>query len=410
MNLFGWLSKHCTGEQTFVRNVQAGVLLENFFIAAVAAVLFIRLYLYLSHKYIVYHIPIAGHIIVGDLHIAHMLWGGLLMLAGLLMLLTFLGRSGQGLAAIIGGIGFGTFIDELGKFITLSNDYFYQPSVALIYITFIVLFIGIRAIQRPQKLSTQAALVNTLEYAKQGALHDYSPEDRSYALSLLEQCDPLDPMLEPLRRAIERMDASPGRRPHFLQRFRKLLRKAYAWLIRRWWFTGALVLLFVINSISDLYQSVTGLTWLNLIIGVVVVAALGTALISIAQNGRYTYRRVIIAVGLILIIVLVVGGIVLHMQERPVFVIDWVQILSPTVSGVLVMLGIVSIWRSRLLAYRIFHYAVLISILITQVFAFYEEQMTAVIGLFLHVLILMGLRFMIGQEESKLALRAVQIR
>jgi hypothetical protein len=41
-------------------------------------------------------------------------------------------------AAIVGGVGF--FIDELGKFITEDNNYFYNPAAALIYLIFIGLF------------------------------------------------------------------------------------------------------------------------------------------------------------------------------------------------------------------------------------------------------------------------------
>ena len=65
-----------------------------------------------------------------------MLWGGLFMLLAMLLLFTMLGRASQRFAAILGGVGFGTFIDELGKFITSDNDYHYQPTIGLIYIVF----------------------------------------------------------------------------------------------------------------------------------------------------------------------------------------------------------------------------------------------------------------------------------
>ena len=58
----------------------------------------------------------------GGLHVAHMLWGGLLLVVGALSLLLFVGRRALTLSAIAAGVGVGLFIDEVGKFITESND------------------------------------------------------------------------------------------------------------------------------------------------------------------------------------------------------------------------------------------------------------------------------------------------
>ena len=62
------------------------------------------------------------------LHIAHLLWGGLFLFIGALTMLIFANRWVYRLGAILTGIGVGLFIDEVGKFITRTNDYFYPPA------------------------------------------------------------------------------------------------------------------------------------------------------------------------------------------------------------------------------------------------------------------------------------------
>src|SRR5574341_1028791 len=64
----------------------------------------------------------------GTLHIAHVLWGGLLLFVAMLLPLLLANRSTYMLSAIVGGIGVGLFIDEVGKFITKTNDYFYPAA------------------------------------------------------------------------------------------------------------------------------------------------------------------------------------------------------------------------------------------------------------------------------------------
>ncbi len=132
-----------------VRDVEIGELQDTFLVSAVTMILIIRLQLWLTNY------PQLGG---GELHIAHLLWGGLLMLIALILLLSYLGRSIRTPAAVIGGVGFGFFIDELGKFITSDNDYFYKPSTAIIYLVFIAIYLATRAMQRRRGYSQREYL------------------------------------------------------------------------------------------------------------------------------------------------------------------------------------------------------------------------------------------------------------
>lgn len=87
----------------------------------------------------------------GDLHIAHALWGGALLFIGGLLPLVWTGKRVHDIAAGVVGIGMGLFIDEVGKFITTRNDYFYPAAAPIIYSTFLlatVLFLWVRRRRR----------------------------------------------------------------------------------------------------------------------------------------------------------------------------------------------------------------------------------------------------------------------
>ena len=77
--------------------------------------------------------------------------------------------------------------------------------------------------------------------------------------------------------------------------------------------------------------------------------------------------------------------------------------MASLVVGVLVVVGIVVLRHSRLEAYRWFLRATLVSIFVGQVFAFYLEQLEALVGLTVSVLFWVTLRYTIHEEEDMIA-------
>jgi hypothetical protein len=73
----------------------------------------------------------------GELHIAHALWGGLFLFIAALLPLLYANRWVYLAGAILAGLGVGLFIDEIGKFITQSNNYFYPLAAPIVYAFFL---------------------------------------------------------------------------------------------------------------------------------------------------------------------------------------------------------------------------------------------------------------------------------
>ena len=74
----------------------------------------------------------------GELHIAHVLWGGLILFIATLIPLLFANRWAYTLSAVLSGVGVGLFIDEVGKFITQNNNYFYPAAAPIVYGVFLL--------------------------------------------------------------------------------------------------------------------------------------------------------------------------------------------------------------------------------------------------------------------------------
>lgn len=326
----------------FVRNLDALYYLEVFIVCAVASVLVIRLFLHLT-----------GYPQIGNstLHIAHMLWGGLLMLIAIIMLFSFIGKRVELWAAVLGGIGFGTFIDEVGKFVTSDNDYFFKPSISIMYIVFILIILSLHMIRSGWTFSRKEYLVNALKGLEEVALQDLDQEEKDRVIKYLEKSDPENPLTKSVRDLLYGSKLVPSSEPGFYTKLKTSFRNFYQKVISYKYFRVALVIFFI------------GLGW--------------DSILNIQILDRVSQKTLNLTF------------------------IDKAQIFSSLLSGVFVLLGVYYIRTSRLISYQMFERSVLVSILLTYVFIFYKEQFAALVGLLINILILIALRLMIKGEQIK---------
>ncbi|MFT4039773.1 MAG: hypothetical protein QM692_16450 [Thermomicrobiales bacterium] len=325
------------------RSVFAPMLLEHFFVSAVVAVLLIRAYLEVTG-----YPQIGG----GGLHIAHMLFGGFMMMAAVVLMLTYLGRRARIIAAILGGAGFGTFIDELGKFITSDNDYFFQPTIALIYIIFVLLFLLGERLVRQVSATPQERLAQALDVTTDAVIEQFPTTQQQLALSLLEEADPHSPLTVALRRALKKIGAQPDPPPNMAERVIARISNAYSWLTQKRWFLKFVLLI----SGIGIFFSLVGLV------------------ISVAVDPSITEVQVATS--------RVAGPL----------------LLANLIAGALLIIGLLAFRRSVASALDWFRRAALASLLMVQPLSFYNEQLTAIVGLGLNLLLLSALEFAIAHE------------
>jgi hypothetical protein len=339
-----------------IRDFLADEYLDLFLVTAVAAVLLIRLFLQLTGF---------PQLESDSLHVAHMLWGGLLMLIAMIVMLSFVGRSGHKIAAVIGGAGFGTFIDEVGKFVTKDNDYFFQPAVSIIYIVFILTYILIRWIHAGRPRTQLEYLVNALQDIQQIAVGDLDRAERERALSYLERSDSTIPLVDALRRMLNDSDVVAPSRPDWFTRIKKATLSHYHNLASKRWFARFVVLFFVGQLTVQIVHVFVVLmfhkSWLEVLSR--------RSLESLGDEGTQITAFEASAIGFSLL------------------------------ATVFVAIGTLQIKRSAVNAYRNFQRSILVTLFLIQPLMFYRDQWSALIGLAFDVVVFLALRFMIEREQ-----------
>lgn len=136
--------------------------------------------------------PRLGH---GEIHIAHVLWGGLALFVAAILPLIFIHRRVFMLSALLSGVGIGLFIDEVGKFITTTNDYFYPAAAPIIYAFFlglVLLYIRLKKLEKPDPRTRLYQILEDFSEILDGDLEVEEQKDLEIRISrvIQEAADP----------------------------------------------------------------------------------------------------------------------------------------------------------------------------------------------------------------------------
>ncbi len=296
----------------------------------------------------------------GGLHIAHLLYGGIFMLIAIWCSLIYLNRWGRSAAAIIGGIGFGFFIDELGKFITEDNDYFFKPAAALIYLVFVAMFLAIREISRRQKLSPESALANAMSFLPSTITGEFRRDEYEVTTALLDRADQSDPRVSQMREQFEQATIASTKPPSRLTLLFERAHARIAALTKRPRFGAVVTTIVIVWGVLSLL----GLMEIHLEFG----------------EGATKDLKTDVNTDLLAIC----------------------SAISTFISGVLVVTG--AYWMRKddhQKAYRYFMRALLVSIFVTRVFAFVESQFGAVFGLAGDLILYAAIGELASQDQQK---------
>lgn len=332
----------------FYRNINARDHLELFLVSAVSSLLAVRFYLFLTGY------PQVGS---GSLHIAHVLFGGLFMLSAIVIVVSFLGRRIQRIAALLGGVGFGIFIDELGKFVTRDNNYFFRPTIGIIYAIFISLYLLFNFLSKTSKLSSIEYQLNAMMQLEEAVREDLDPHEKQRIKQLLAKADQASVITQQLLRLVAEVDTVPSPVPRLIRQIINRLDRAYVRFWRRRNSNQLIGALFIAEAIFFL---------------LIVLANIFNNFDTIHEflKGNSTYGH----------------GLVLGQLASSILVTGYA------------LLGAYRLRSSRAEAFEQFRRATLVNLFLTEFFIFSRIQFGAIPGFIVNLVLLLALRYALHQE------------
>ena len=180
-------------------------------------------------------LKLTGYAQIGNdtIHIAHVLWGGIGLFAGSLILLVVANRWALTVGAVLSGGGAGLFIDEVGKFITQSNNYFTPAAAPIIYGLFLATVLVYLQVRRPRAKDTRGEMYKALEQMPGVIDREMSRHDLNILQHRLEclQASAEDPGVRVL--ATSMLDYLLAERPHIVEPKPGPVQR-WSGLVRRW--------------------------------------------------------------------------------------------------------------------------------------------------------------------------------
>jgi hypothetical protein len=285
------------------------------------------------------------------------------MLVSLSILLAFVVQSARRVAAVLGGIGLGLFIDEVGKFVTSDNNYFFKPAATIIYCFFVAFYLVIRQVERTREFTHREYLLNTIEAVKEVPMMRMSEERRERARRMLARTDPTDPLVPWLERMLD--DPRAGVTPHV----GPVTRAVRAVQAR-------------VRALDDLPGFRSG-----------IIVAIGVSGLLAITDPHLATHRIPKTAG--------IGTVPYTEADR-----HFVQValaVSTVVAIVLTLIGLERLLRGRLVGgYLMLEYGLLVSIFLTEVFAFAESQFAAATGLVINLVLLVIVRTALAKESPEM--------
>ncbi|MBU1088913.1 hypothetical protein KKA02_03480 [Patescibacteria group bacterium] len=294
-------------------------------------------------------------------HVAHVLWGGLAMVAGMILTLVFHGEKTRKKASIIFGVGLGWFIDEIGKFLSHDNDYFFQPAIVFMYVFFILMFLLYRYFEKIQTKDVKSLLYQIINGLEEIAERDFENREKKEILEKLGELErktsgKINNLSIALRKMIVELPSKKNKKIRSSNLlWKKLKFFGYHKIFKRKTITSLLLLLSAGYILEGLFSTV----------GIFLHFDPGEA-VNIYKN-TFMFSKT--------------HGLMLTMK-----------IFSDTLIAGMFVAGLVLIWRKQKReGLGFFQRGLLVSIFLSSIFRFYFEQFSAVFGLIFNIIIWIGL-------------------